>query len=361
MASIVIDSFDKNDYPQLETAVIGEREVVWQFGDYAAEYDAVRGGAALIDESAGGPIRVRGAGAQATLQRALARDVEFLAPERARMSLVLAPDGAVIDVVTVVAGEGDYQVLSSPGHGTRVEAALRDAARDGTEIENREAEVAVLAVEGPHAGRVVAAVLGSEYASLAYEASLPVELDGTDALVARVGVTGEYGYTFLVPLTVAGALWRGFAAAGAVPAGHRARETAMFELRQPIVHREVGADDTVVSAGLGWLVDPMKEDFVGREGALAGAEDPDALRPIGFRAAGRAPAAGDALFVGPEEVGHVVFVVDSPGAGGPLGLAKVAREWQASRLELATADGDAVQTLAPPYVVPRSWGAPITA
>jgi glycine cleavage system aminomethyltransferase T len=356
MASIVT----KDEQPQLETAVIGAQEVVWEFGDYAAEYGAVRGGAALIDQSAGGPIRVRGAGAQATLQRALARDVEFLAPERARMSLVLGADGAVIDVVTVVAGEGDYHVLTGPGQAARVEAALRDAAADGTQVDNLEAELAVLAIEGPDAGRVVASVLGSEYASLAYESSLPVELDGADALVARVGVTGEYGYTFLVPVTAAAALWRALVAAGAVPAGHRARETAMFELRQPIVHREVGPGDTVVSAGLGWLLDPVKEDFVGRDAALAGADDPDALRPIGFRADGAAPDAGDALFVGPEEVGHVVFVVDSPGAGATLGLAKVAREWQASRLEFATAGGDAVRTLAPPYVVPKSWGAPIT-
>jgi aminomethyltransferase len=154
---------------------------------------------------------------------------------------------------------------------------------------------------------------------------------------------------------VAASLWQQFAAHGGTPVGHRARETAMLELRQPIVHREVVEGDSVVSAGLNWLVDPVKESFAGSD-ALAGGP---AARPIGFLVeAGRA-AVGDLLYVGPEEVGRIVYLVTSPGAGGDLGLARVAPEWQASRLEFTTPSGARLRTLAPPYVVPRSWTTPI--
>jgi aminomethyltransferase len=135
----------------------------------------------------------------------------------------------------------------------------------------------------------------------------------------------------------------------------------MFECRQPIVHREVGAEDTVVTAGLNWLVDPMKESFVGRAAVLEDARPPAPLRPIGFRVEEGGADVEDLLFVGPEQVGHVVYLVESPGAGGALGLAKVLPEWQASRLEFTTATGGRVRTLAPPYVVPRSWSTPIEA
>src|SRR5207244_7616636 len=118
-------------------------------------------------------------------------------PERTRMSLVLDPDGRVIDVVTVVAGETDYLVLTGPGQASRVEAALRSAAAPDAVVENLEPTTSVFAVEGPQSWQVVGDVLGGEYASLAYESALPVEIDGNEALIARIGVTGEYGYTFV--------------------------------------------------------------------------------------------------------------------------------------------------------------------
>src|SRR3954454_10844922 len=102
MTSIVIDQLDLARAPGVETTRIGDREVVWQLGDHVAGYEALRRSAVLIDQSAGGPVRVSGAGALDTLQAALTRDVEFLVPERSRMSLLLASDGSVIDVVTVV-------------------------------------------------------------------------------------------------------------------------------------------------------------------------------------------------------------------------------------------------------------------
>src|ERR1700716_3666608 len=197
MAGIVTDHLGKDQLgPAGELTMIGEAEVVWQCGDHALEYAALRAGAGLIDVSAGGPLRVSGPGAVDTLQAALARDVEFLLPERARSSIVLDREGGVIDVVTVVAGETDYVVLTGPGQAGRVEAALRAAATADVEIENFESTTGIFALEGPQSWRVVAEVLGADYVSLAYESSLPVEIDGSEALIARVGVTGEYGYTF---------------------------------------------------------------------------------------------------------------------------------------------------------------------
>src|SRR5439155_15447610 len=102
----------------------------------------------------------------------------------------------------------------------------------------------------------------------------------------------------------AASLWEQFVAHGGTPVGHRARETAMFECRQPIVHREVGADDTVVTAGLNWLVDPTKESFVGRDAVLEDARAPAPLRPIGFRVEDGETDVEELLFVGPEQVGQ---------------------------------------------------------
>ncbi len=362
MTSVAIDLIGAGRFGDgLTTTAIGATTVVWNFGDFEAECSALRTGAGLIDLSSGGPIGVSGAQAVDLLQACLSRDIEFLIPDRAQWSIVLHPDGAIVDVVTVIAGDGDYTVLTGPGRGADVEAALRDAAGDlDVQIDNLEARTAVLALEGPQSWKVVADVLGAEYVSLAYENVLAIEIDGHECLFARLGVTGEYGYTFILPNDIAADLWEQLVASGAAPVGHQARETAMLEVRQPIVHREVRAEDTVISAGLNWLVDLSKEAFVGREALMAAAELGAVSGPIGFMVSSGAAQAGDSLYAEDETIGEIVYVAASPNLGTSIGLARVAREWQASGLDFRT-DTATVRTLAPPYFVPTSWSTSIDA
>jgi aminomethyltransferase len=361
MASIIIDHFGPYRFGEaLLQNTIDDATVVWQFGDYDLEYAALRTGAGLIDCAAGGPLLVSGPGALHTLQAALARDVEFLIPEHALTSLLLDDTGGVVDIVTVIAGEADFLVLTGAGRAERVRAALLATAGADTMIVNQEPTTGVLAIEGPNSWRAVAAVLGRDYVTLGYQSTLPVEIDGVEVLVARTGVTGEYGYTFVAPIGTAATLWTALASHGAVPVGHRAVETAMFEVRQPIVHREVSAEDSVVTAGLNWLVDLAKEEFVGRTAMVEQWRSGPARRPIGFRVSSGTAQVGDELYVDTEPVGRITYLTTSPGVGAQIGLAKVAPSWQASRLEFSTAAGAQVQTLAPPYVVPRSWTTPIS-
>lgn len=362
MTSVAIDLLGAGRFGGgLTTTTIGAATVVWNFGDFEAECSALRAGAGLIDVSSGGPIAVSGAEAVDLLQACLSRDIEFLIPDRAQWSIVLHPDGTIVDVVTVIAGDGDYTVLTGPGRAADVEAALRDAAGDlDVRIDNLEARTAVFAVEGPRSWKAVAAVLGAEYVSLAYENVLAIEIDGRECLLGRIGVTGEYGYTFILPDDIAADLWEQLVAAGAAPAGHQARETAMLEVRQPIVHREVRAEDTVISAGLNWLVDLSKEAFVGREALVAAAALAPVSVPVGFMVSSGEAQAGDSLFVGDETVGEIVYITASPNLGASIGLARVAREWQAAGLDFRT-DTARVRTLAPPYFVPTSWSTSIDA
>ena len=360
MTSVAIGVLGADGFgDSLETTTIGQDQVMWSFGDFAAECSALRNGAGLIDTSFGGPVRVSGPDALSLLQACLTRDIEFLIPDRARWSVVLRHDGTIIDVVTVIAGEEDYTVLTGPGRGAEVEAALREAAPGlDASIDNLEASTVVFSVEGARSWQVVADVLGDEYVSLGYENVLAIEIDGRESLLARIGVTGEYGYTFILAADAAAQLWEQFVASGAVPAGHRARETAMLEVRQPIVHREVKPEDSVVSAGLNWLVDLGKEEFIGREAVVAAAAVPSPGGPVGFMVSSGSVRAGDSLHVGAEAVGEVMYVAESPALGALIGLARVAREWQAAGLEFVTSAAT-VRTLAPPYFVPTSWSTAI--
>jgi glycine cleavage system aminomethyltransferase T len=359
MTSVAIDLLPAGRFGDgLTRTTIGAATVVWNF---EAESSALRTGAGIIDVSAGGPIAVSGPQAVDLLQACLTRDIEFLIPDRAQWSIVLQHDGTIVDVVTVIAGDGDYTVLTGPGRAGDVETALRAAAGDlDVQIENLEGRTAVFAVEGPQSWQAVADVLGAEYVSLAYENVLAIEIDGRECLLGRLGVTGEYGYTFILPDDIAAGLWEQLVGSGAVPVGHQARETAMLEVRQPVVHREVRAGDTVITAGLNWLVDLNKEGFVGREAVVEASALAPVSGPVGFLVSSGTAQAGDRLFAGEETVGEIVYVTASPSLGTSIGLARVAKEWQAAGLDFQTGTA-AVRTLAPPYFVPTSWSTSIDA
>lgn len=348
-----------------EMVDIGGVEVAWQITDFEHEYAALRGRAGLTDLSYGGPIMIAGQAAMEALNSVLTKDLEFVAPERAFTALVLGDDGYPIDIVTVLGtADEEYLVHCSPGRSRQVMDALHsamarlDSAGDGTRLDDLSEKMSIMAVEGPYAWKVIQQVLGDDYIAIAYEAVLPAEVNGAQVLVARIGLTGEYGYTLFAPNEVAGELWRALAT-HSVLVGQRALETAMLEVRQPIVHRECGHGGTVLSAGLNWLVDLAKEEFSGRDAVLDQRTADSGTRPIGFRVEGGMVAPGDALFVDDEHVGQVSQVVDSPTLGCQIGLASVDLAWQAAGLTFTTPAQARVRTLAAPYVTPASWTTPI--
>jgi glycine cleavage system aminomethyltransferase T len=344
-----------------EMADIGGVQVAWQITGYKQEYYALRTNAGLMDLSYGGPIMVSGAASMETLNRVLTRDLEFVAPERAFTSLVLAEDGHPIDIVTILGtGCDEYLVHCSPGRSGQVLTALGSAMVSPGDVllEDMGEQMSVMAVEGPYAWKVIQEVLGDDYIAIAYEAVLPAEVNETRVIIARIGLTGEYGYTLFAPREVATDLWCALAAHSVV-VGQRALETAMLEVRQPVAHRECGDGGTVLTAGLNWLVELSKAEFTGRDALLAQRAAGGDRRPIGFRTESGAVAGGDPLFVDGERVGRVDQVVDSPTMGCQVGLASVAAEWQAARLTFTTPARASVFTLAAPYIIPASWTTPI--
>jgi glycine cleavage system aminomethyltransferase T len=339
---------------------VGGACVPWQFGDYAAEYHAIRNSAALLDHTAVGLTKLTGNVAP-LLQRVLARDVEFLTPERCMMTLVLADDGRVIDLVTVYSFD-DYVLLES-SHGRQRETRQHLAAHAGSDVEISvlDGDWGVLGVEGPYSWGAIGRVLEPAITALPYESVLEFDPDGSPIIFSRSGVSGEYGYKLIGPIDTISKLWEELRTE-ATPTGQRALETAMLEVRQPILHREVANGDDVVACGIQWLVDPVKDDFIGRPHIMEQLADQKSQRQLGLTWSGDDVPAGTEVLAGDTVIGRLRVSVYSPGLEKWLGLAMVDRELAAPDLTLALRDGDRqfeAISLSPPYVVPLSWTTPI--
>jgi aminomethyltransferase len=146
---------------------------------------ATRSAAGLFDFSFMGLYEFSGTDALGRMQ---SRDLSQLAPGRIAYTLILDADGGVFNDATVWnLGGGRWWLFT----GRPADFAhFRDDARDCS------GEYAILALQGPRSGRILARLVSEEIVRrLSYFHF--VEADGI--VIGRIGYSGELGYELLVP------------------------------------------------------------------------------------------------------------------------------------------------------------------
>lgn len=158
----------------------------------AEEHLATRRSAGLFDFSFMALYEFQGRSPSQT------RNLDAVAPGRIVYTLVLKGDGAVLIDATVwrLDGERFWLFAGRPGaYGGR----------------DRSGEYAILALQGPASGRILARLIGKQAVlSLKYFHFV----DKQALIVGRIGFSGELGYELLVPAAEAGALRGELLAAG---------------------------------------------------------------------------------------------------------------------------------------------------
>src|SRR3954454_18171558 len=95
-------------------------EMPVQYDGVIEEHRAVRTAAGMFDVSHMGEVRVRGAGAEAFLQRLTPNDVAKLAPGRAHYSGLLTERGTYIDDILIYRlGAADFLVVANASNAAR--------------------------------------------------------------------------------------------------------------------------------------------------------------------------------------------------------------------------------------------------
>ncbi|SDP45593.1 aminomethyltransferase [Klenkia soli] len=332
-------------------------------GGVIAEHTAVRQGVGLFDVSHLGTGTVRGPGAAALVDRCLTNDLGRIGPGQAQYTLCCRPDGdefaggVVDDLIVYLHAEDDVLLVPNAANAAEVLARLAAAAPAGVTVTDRHTEVAVLALQGPRAAEVLAAVgLPGALDYMAFAATQ----GGGDVTVCRTGYTGEHGYELLVAADRAGELWDSLLAAGETeqirPCGLGARDTLRTEMGYPLHGHELSVDITPVQARAGWAVGWSKPEFWGRDALLAERAAGPVRQLWGLRAPGRGiPRPGMAVLdAAGERVGEVTSGTFSPTlrAGIALALLDTAAR-PAPGLELAVdvrGRTSTVEVVKPPFV-----------
>ncbi len=308
-----------------------------EYAGTLAEHKAVREAVGVFDLSHLGKVEVGGTGAHDTLQHALSNDLDRLAGGAAQYTLCLTDAGTITDDLIVYREADGYLLVPNAANWPAVADAVRASARrdagttsgPATAVTPRP-DVAVLAVQGPRATGLVAALF-PEAEGLAYMHHAPVRCRGRPARLARTGYTGERGFELLVPGEVAGALWeelfeRG-GPFGVVPAGLGARDTLRLEMGYPLHGNDISTHTDPFSARLGWAVAMGKGAFRGREALVARKAAGPRRLLVGLESTDRLiPRHGMVVLADERPVGEVTSGTFSPTLRRPIALAYVLRE-----------------------------------
>lgn len=320
----------------------------WQmplrYGSELAEHRAVRESAGLFDLSHMGEIAVTGSQAGAVLDATVVGRPSTMKPGRARYSLLCNDDGGILDDFVIYRrGDEDFLVVANASNTVVVrDALLRCAASFEATVEDRTAETALIAVQGPDADKIVRELTDVDLAGLKYFWATDATVAGVDVLLSRTGYTGEDGFELYLPNAQAVALWRALLEAtrsrGGLPVGLAARDSLRLEAGLALYGHELTEDTNPYEAGLGRIVrlgdQDAGNDFPGRDALVRVSQDEARRVLVGLAGSGRRSArAGYAVFPADADaesndaaVGEVTSGAPSPTLGHPIALAYVDAE-----------------------------------
>ncbi|MGH7685690.1 MAG: glycine cleavage system aminomethyltransferase GcvT [Candidatus Dormibacteria bacterium] len=317
-----------------------------QYTTIRDEHVAVRTHAGLFDLSHMGEVRITGSGAVQATSRLLTNDTASLSSGAAVYSMMCNERGGIVDdVVAYRTGDG-YLVV--------VNAACRDKdvawmrASTGTAaLDDDTDRIALLAVQGPRALRILQPLVPASLDALAAFHFTDSSVAGVAAMVARTGYTGEDGFELYVDAGAAPGLWDAVLDAGRseglLPCGLGARDTLRLEAGLRLYGQDMDEDTDPYSCGLGWTVKRDEREFIGA--ATLRVIDPKhpAHRLIGLSLPPRAIARhGNEVCADGEPIGHVTSGSFSFTLGHGIAMASVTSGLAAGASLTVTIRGEAV-------------------
>ena len=292
-----------------------------------AEHAAVRERVGLFDVSHLGKASVVGQGALEFLNSMLTNDLTKISDGAAQYSMLCNNSGGVIDDLIVYRNsDADFFLVPNASNTSAVVADLQANAPSGITVTNLHNDYGVIALQGPHAAKVLAH-FGLQI-EIDYMAFTYVSIAGCDVIVCRTGYTGEYGFEVLPKWGQALIVWDALveqveANAGLV-CGLGARDTLRTEMGYPLHGHELSLEISPVMASANWAVGWNKADFQGSQTLRDQKEQGVARRLVALKSLDRGiPRADMQLLNDGAEVGIVTSGTYSPSLKVGIALALV--------------------------------------
>lgn len=290
------------------------------YGDPEAEYDRLIHGVAMWDVAAQRQVQLAGPDAGKLAQYLTPRDLSGTRVGQGRYVPLCDHEGWLINDPVLLKLSEDRYWLSVADSDIHLWAAAIGREK-GWDVVVCEPDVSPLAIQGPKAEDVTAALLGDWVRTLRYFGFQHFELEGIPMVVARSGWSKQGGFElYLMDSRHGDQLWQRVKATGApwgigpgAPNDIERLESGLISYGADM--RWQGYRATPYEMGFGALIDlDSGHDFVGRAALAQMADKPAPRARVGLVIEGTPPLPGHPLplFHQGEDVGYVAEFAFSP-------------------------------------------------
>ncbi|MBE9048833.1 glycine cleavage system aminomethyltransferase GcvT [Nostocales cyanobacterium LEGE 11386] len=313
----------------------GGWEMPVQFVGINREHEAVRNAAGMFDISHMGKFILQGQHLIDQLQRLVPSDLNRLQPGQAQYTVLLNPQGGIIDDIIVydqgkdTTGKQRAAIVVNAATTDKDKAwLLQNLDLDEVEFQDLSSEKVLIAVQGPKAVKYLQPLVKEDLQSIKAFGHRQTTILGKPAFIARTGYTGEDGFEVMLDPDVGRELWQKLHKAGVIPCGLGARDTLRLEAAMALYGQDIDDTTTPLEAGLSWLVHlDTKGDFIGREVLVQQKAYGVQRRLVGLQMPGRNIARhGYPIVSAGKVVGEVTSGTLSPTLGYPIALAYVSTQ-----------------------------------
>jgi folate-binding protein YgfZ len=337
-------------------------EMPHRFTSALDEHAAFRSGAAIVDRSHQGRLRLTGPKRLDLLHRLATQDLRALAPGQGARAAMLTDKGRILDDLRVYAFADHVILLTSPGRADLIRRHIESLRfRDAVPIEEITHDTALVMVAGPRAAELLARAAGvTTLQDLPRHHHVTLTLAGEPVIAARAAGLDDVAVRLLMAASGAPAVWDALreadAGIGALPVGEDAHERRRIERGVPRAGRELTEDHNPLEARLDDAISWTKGCYVGQE-VVARLDSRHKvsrlLCGLWFEPGGDesfVPASGETLEA-PDRPGVAAGVITSAAAsplfGGPIALAYVRQEFSApgTPLHVVSAEGRVAATV----------------
>lgn len=305
----------------------GGWEMPVQYSSIIDEHLTVRSNVGIFDVSHMGEIEIRGAKSLLLIQKLITNDAARLVDGQALYTPMCIETGGIVDDLLVYRFAADrYLLVVNASNLEKGLEWIHAHGETGAEIENRSAEIALVALQGRNAPECLQTLTDVDLAALDSYRFETGEVAGIPTTISRTGYTGEIGFELYVEAKHSADLWNAVyeevTAIGGKPVGLGARDTLRLESRLCLYGNDIDKTTTPLEAGLRWTVAFNKGNFIGRDALVRQNSEGIRRRLAGFQMLDRSIArAHHAVYREDQRVGEVTSGAPAPSLNCNIGLA----------------------------------------
>lgn len=299
------------------------------------EYFAVRNDVGLFDVSHMGEFFINGENAKTFLQYMTINNVGKMKVGDAQYSAMCYPDGGIVDDLILYRKPNGYFMVVNAANINKDFDWLSQNIIANVNLENLSESYSLIAIQGPESRNILSQFTDFEL-NIPFYSYQDGLVEGFSVMVSRTGYTGELGFEIYGNAESLLHIWDILINSGVKPAGLAARDILRMEMKYCLYGNDIDKSTNPLEAGLSWITDFSKSNFVGKDSLLEIKENGTKRQLIAFTMQERGiPRQGYEVFINSKKIGNVTSGTQSPILKKGIGLAYIDYLYHESGCEIA--------------------------